>query len=629
MKKSYLISLVLFALLALSRSMVYGENADYSRDQAFKGPTHAVLTKDGKTLYVAQFDASKISQIDTATLTVVREFDVAPTLTAVILSHDETKFLTTSVSPPANGFVSVIDIASGAVEAVIPVGYCPEALVLHPDGKTLYVANRFSTDVSIVDMTEKKEIRRIKTIREPISLDITPDGKTVYVANFLPLDPSDGYDVATEITWIDTATLEQGNIRLLNGCVSLHQVKVSPDGKYLFATNNLARYQMPTTQLERGWINTNALAIIDAENRKRINVVLLDDIDLGAANPWGVSMTPDGKTLIVSHSGTHEVSVIDAEGLFKKLLSIPVEEGVEQGQRAGNRGSYATASAVDVPNDLAFLVGLRKRVKLSGNGPRYMAVTNERAYVPMYFSDTVAVVNLETKKQAGEAVLNANFELSQERYGHQVFYDATACFQQWLSCTTCHPYTRMDGLNWDLMNDGLGNPKNAKSMLFAHFTPPAMITGIRADAETGVRSGFKHILFSVRPEKDPAAVDVYLKNMKALPSPYLVNGELSEKAIRGKEIFSRVKCDVCHPADWYYTDMQMHDVDTENPYDRRRDFDTPTLNEVWRTAPYLHDGRYTTMQQLIKEGKHGKQKGDVEGLTDEEIEELSEFVLSM
>ena len=118
--------------------------------------------------------------------------------------------------------------------------------------------------------------------------------------------------------------------------------------------------------------------------------------------------------------------------------------------------------------------------------------------------------------------------------------------------------------------------------------------------------------------------------MKAVPSPHLVNGELSEAAKRGKEIFERVKCGVCHDPEWYYTDMQMHDVDTKNEkIDRRRDFDTPTLCEVWRTPPYLHDGRYTTMFQLFKEGQHGKQKGDVDKLTDEEIRDLCEFVLSL
>ena len=65
---------------------------------------------------------------------------------------------------------------------------------------------------------------------------------------------------------------------------------------------------MPTTQVERGWMNTNAMTIIDVTTMKVLNTVLLDDTELGAANPWGVACTADGKYICVAHSGTHELS---------------------------------------------------------------------------------------------------------------------------------------------------------------------------------------------------------------------------------------------------------------------------------------------------------------------------------
>ncbi len=607
-------------------SVLTAENADYSRDPAYRGPHSTAVSKDQKFIYLVEFDAAKISQIDTASSKVVKEFAVADTPTWAALWQNDTKLLVTTAP---KGTVRCIDIADGNEEWSIPVGYCPEGIVVHPNGKIAYVANRFSTDVSVLDLEAKKEIRRVKALHEPISVDVTPDGKTLYIANYLPIDPADGYDVAAEVTWMDTETYETGQIRLLNGCVSLHEISVSADGKYAFVTNNLARYQMPTTQLERGWMNTNAVAIIDAQARKLINVVLLDDIDLGASNPWGVKMTDDGQKLIVAHAGTHEISIIDAAAMFEKLNKIASAEQSSDAQGQKSDYGYSSASSADIPNDLAFLVGMRTRVKLNGNGSRTVAIANGKAFIPMYFSDTVNVVDLESKKEVGRIELNPNFELSLARRGILVFNDGEACFQQWQSCASCHPYTRPDGLNWDLMNDGLGNPKNAKSLLHSHDTPPTMISGIRADAEHCVRSGFKHILFSVRPESDMEAIDEYLKNMKALPSPALVNGELSEAAKRGKDIFYRVNCHQCHDPDWYFTDMQMHDVNTENPFDRRRDFDCPTLVEVWRTAPYLHDGRYPTLFQLFKDGQHGVQKGAVDKLTDDEIRDLSEYVRSL
>ena len=58
--------------------------------------------------------------------------------------------------------------------------------------------------------------------------------------------------------------------------------------------------------------------------------------------------------------------------------------------------------------------------------------------------------------------------------GERLFNDTTLCHQRWQSCASCHPDGRTDGLNWDLLNDGIGNPKNTKSLLLASEKPPEM-----------------------------------------------------------------------------------------------------------------------------------------------------------
>jgi cytochrome c peroxidase len=105
---------------------------------------------------------------------------------------------------------------------------------------------------------------------------------------------------------------------------------------------------------------------------------------------------------------------------------------------------------------------------------------------------------------------------------------------------------------------------------------------------------------------------------------------LSAAAARGKAIFfnEEVGCATCHPEP-LYTDLKMHNVGSKGKYDRQNDFDTPTLIEVWRTAPYMHDGHFTTIKQLIVEGEHGKYGGDLEGLSEQDINDLVEFVLSL
>jgi len=163
--------------------------------------------------------------------------------------------------------------------------------------------------------------------------------------------------------------------------------------------------------------------------------------------------------------------------------------------------------------------------------------------------------------------------------------------------------------------------------LLAHKTPPAMASGVRADAETGVRKGITHIQFAVRPEEEAVAIDEYLKSMQPVPSPKLVDGKLSPAAERGKKVFfdANVGCAKCHPTP-LYADGLLHDVGSRGQYDRRDTFDTPTLIECWRTAPYMHDGQFVTMKDLFTKGKHGLKKAR---LTDEQIDDLVEFVLSL
>ncbi len=610
----------------------------------YLGPIDVLASPDGKSLYVVEEDAQKIDILDLAAEKVTRSIACPSAPTGIAVSSDGAKLFITCAGP--EGVVLVADPASGQISATIPVGHTPCGPSLAPDGKRLYVCNRFNDDVSVIDLGAMKETARVKAIREPIDTAVTPDSKVVFVTNLLPVDPSDSYDVASEVTVIDAATLKTSNIRLPNGSSSVHEVCVSPDGKYAYVAHILSRYQMPTTQLERGWMNTNAMTIIDVASKSRINTVLLDDIDLGAANPWAVSTTADGKKILVTHAGTHEVSEIDAEGLQAKLESIPktMEEAKATGRYDG-RGTYSSITVDDVPNDLAFLVDLRRRIQLRRggpwgmlndpgpfiNGPRGMDVIGTKIYVAIYFCDLVAVVDLEDKSYYPVKAIRLGPEpqMSVERRGKMHFHDADLCFQHWQSCASCHPgEARVDGLNWDLLNDGLGTPKNVKSMLLAHKTPPAMSTAVRDTGEAAVRAGIRHIQFAVRPEEDAVAIDEYLKALQPVPSPYLVDGKLSEAAERGKKIFSRVGCATCHPEP-LYTDMKLHDVNSRGKYDRRDDFDTPTLIEVWRTGPWLHDGSVTTMKDLFGEAKHGSTAGDVDGLSEQEVNDLAEYVLSL
>ena len=222
--------------------------------------------------------------------------------------------------------------------------------------------------------------------------------------------------------------------------------------------------------------------------------------------------------------------------------------------------------------------------------------------------------------------------MSEIRRGEFFFNDASLCFQGWQSCASCHSDdARVDGLNWDLLNDGIGNPKNTKSMLLAHRTPPAMSLGVRDTAETAVRAGLRSILFTVQPEEVPRAIDTYLKSLTPIPSPIVVSNASAARIKAGEKIFNSAQagCSACHPRG-LYTDLQHYDVGTQNQTDKPGEaFDTPTLVEIWRTAPYLHDGSAATLREVLVDHNPADRHGGTSHLTPGQLDALISYLLSL
>jgi hypothetical protein len=120
----------------------------------------------------------------------------------------------------------------------------------------------------------------------------------------------------------------------------------------------------------------------------------------------------------------------------------------------------------------------RERVRLPEGdlGPRAVTIIDNMAYVVNYFSDTLSKIDLRNPQGKAESIpLGPKVKMSVARKGEFYFNDASICLESWQSCSSCHPGdARPDGLNWDLLNDGEGNPKNTKSLLLAWETPPVM-----------------------------------------------------------------------------------------------------------------------------------------------------------
>jgi DNA-binding beta-propeller fold protein YncE len=609
---------------------VLAQNAEITRAPAPLSPSAVVVTADATRAYVSGATVPVILEVDLARGEVAARIPAPGPVNGLALAPDQDRLIATCPGPRST--VAIVDLAERKVTSKFTVGHSAIAPALSQDGNSLWVAHQFQHEVAEVDLGTGRILGRVAVEREPVATALTADGGTLLVANLLHDRRADVGHIAAAVSVIDTAQRKViKTLRLPNGSGYLNDIAISPDGRWACVTHILSRYPLPTTQLERGWINTNAQTLIDLESMTILNTVLLDNVDRGAANPWGVAWSADSQVLIIAHAGTHEVSVIDVPGLVTKLTELPEKVADD----APNDYRTVSRERSDVPNDLAFLVGLRERVPLPENdrGPRAVAVAGNTALIANYFSDTLNVLQLLQPRTPPKSIrLAPSIPMSQSRLGEFYFHDAQLCFQGWQSCSSCHPGdARMDALNWDLLNDGIGNPKNNRSLLYSHRMGPAMSLGVRPTAEEAVRAGIRHILFTVQPEEVAIAMDEYLKSLQPIPSPHLVAGGLSESAQRGRELFKseEVGCATCHPGE-LYSDFKAHDVGTRGPFDRTEDqFFTPTLVEVWRTAPYLHDGSAATLRKVIADRNRDDQHGQTSQLSAEQIDDLLAYLLSI
>jgi len=581
-------------------------------EQRYMSPSDIEVSRDGRLLYLACVTAGVIQLFDVEQEKPGAQYKVAG-ITELALSPDESRIY--AACGEFNGRLAELDSRSGKILRTFEAGHTPVAPIVSADGRTLFYCNRFARadqmNVHALDIASGKIRSSARAIREPITMKLSRDGKFLWVVNHLPLMEANREHVFTSLNIYSSADLKSvAKLDMPPGSFAIRDSAMTHDGRYLFVSHTIGRFTVPTTHLDRGWINTSAISIFDAVEQRYINTVLLDDTMQGAANPWGVAVTEDDAWLCVNASGTHEVIVVNLKEMIRRI-------------------DVATAPH-EIMNDLAFLYGAKTRLKLEGGGARAIAVKGKFIYVPMYFSDSLNLIEMwedgpgaAVQLPLTEAPVNPDLV----RLGEMAFNDATFCYQHWQSCASCHPDVRSDGTNWDLLNDGIGNPKQSRSLLYTHKTSPVMITGIRASAEIAVSAGFTFIQFHQVSQEHTDAVNAYLKSLEPVPSPYLTrDGKLTESAKRGKKIFDgKAECVKCHMPP-YYGDRKKFKLGLGSDHERDREFATPILVEIWRTAPYMYDGRALSIHDVITSDNLNNTHGNTKDLTAQEVEDLANFI---
>lgn len=391
------------------------------------------------------------------------------------------------------------------------------------------------------------------------------------------------------------------------GSSQIRGIAVVESGKSLVVTHLLPKFRLPSTQVAQGWIFTNAISWIELGEKPRVRTFPLDTKTKGFANPEGVVYDAERSRLYVAHGGGDVISVLNV----KRMREILAEERKNPRPKVG-------INLNETPQIVKQRIAVGKNPRGVGLSPdgKLLAVANR-------LEDSVSIIDLETLTLMRTISVDGQKETDPARRGEQFFYSGKLSFSGQFSCASCHPEGGSDGLNWDLPADGFNNFHNTKSLLSAAGTEPYGWYGespsLRERFEGTLRGLFQH----VPTEEESDALEAYLK---ALKFPKVVQETAnSEEIERGKAIFvGSGGCAVCHSGE-RMMDGLAHAIRGTGG----REIDTPSLSRLQWSAPYLHDGKAETLEEIFSRENPSKLHGLADRLTDSEMKDLMCYLRSL
>jgi len=264
--------------------------------------------------------------------------------------------------------VAVYDVASGRMGKRIPLKPASEAgpaasapmrLKLHPDGRHLFVTNRFSNFISVIDTRRDEVVAEIPLDFYAQGMTFSPDGKIAWVANryldevFLIDIEANGDAFSAKLRVIggldDRAYFAPDGIgRIMQqscGTTACHDVKrggfvAGPDlrASFVSALDHVIPGRSAESRLLRAVTRTrdggyaDAMPLFSSHANKTVvfgdpakdadyqairnwidSTQIGPGIDVGnpRSKPSVVALSSDGRHLYVGNSGTQDISIID------------------------------------------------------------------------------------------------------------------------------------------------------------------------------------------------------------------------------------------------------------------------------------------------------------------------------
>ena len=168
---------------------------------------------------------------------------------------------------------------------------------------------------------------------------------------------------------------------------------------------------------------------------------LIDELEQYYAMPFGVAIAPDKSAAYISTTGANSVTVIDITRLLEFIRAASPRERRALGQRLIGIGA------------------LRGRAHSGGPRPQgHRAFARWRVAVCRQSAGRHGFRDRHGRAQSGthDRTRCGPAELTPQRRGERLFFDARFAFHGGFSCANCHIESTFDGLQWDLEPDGFG-----------------------------------------------------------------------------------------------------------------------------------------------------------------------------
>ena len=615
-------------LLCTNCHLYTSENALVSKllNADYYSPLNLAISKDGSRLYVVAQEANSLLVVDVEKQQIINKIKVGNQPHTVILSKNGQKAY---VSNQWSDNVSVVDLTAAKVVDTLKTGNGPAGLSLSADGQFLYVVNSYSSTISLIDLKSGEERKRFSTGNNPTGVNLSPDEKTLLITSRRAIIAPYGEPVVSELTEIDVRTQRVTNRHNIESAYMMENVAFTPSGDLAIVTLIRPKNLVPSIQVEQGWMMNYGIAIVEQKENGRVIQLLLDEPNAYYPDPFGIAITPDGKKAFVSSSGVNCISVVNIDSIRSLISKSTTEELNSISNHLGISDYY-----------------ISKRIT-TGSDPKGLVISpdGKRLYVAEQLEDKIAIVNIETLDKIGSIDLNGPKRITINRKGRRLFNNSGHTFQNQFDCYTCHPDMHEDGLVYNIAPKDMGrNLTNTQSLREIHYTPPYKWNGKNQTVykQDGIR--FSTVL--TRTEQfnypDLDAITAYI--LTGIPYPpnlqFNPSGVLTKSQLQGKKIFERKTdnfgaaipvnnwCITCHNPP-YYTNLKLADVGTLAASDDSTRFDTPQLNNIYASAPYLHDGRAATLEEIWTKYGQTDKHGKVNDLTKIQLNDLVDFLKSL